>query len=315
MERISLTSYIHAPIETVWQFHMNVENLKNVSPSGASIRILTPNPEIGLHKRISIEMHLWHLYPMVFDNEIIEFTPPTRFVDLQVKGPLRVYRTHAHFRDFWWWNEHDRHRGIRVAWGFRQGCRFHRHQSTARTHHASASSQDLRTAQFPSREDGMTAVSTSNPMQLGPTANMRATAAVGCLRLFRPYGHVRLVGRVLLVRLAALLLLIQLCVIGAAAGPGAAPGADATTTRVVSLVPNVTEILFTIGAGDQVVGTSDYCKYPPAALARPKLGGLMNPKLEALIVLKPTHVVLLNSQGDLLRKITQLGVARRKCAQ
>ncbi|MEP7013327.1 MAG: cobalamin-binding protein [Acidobacteriota bacterium] len=43
--------------------------------------------------------------------------------------------------------------------------------------------------------------------------------------------------------------------------------------RIVSLVPNGTEILFALGAGDQVVGVSHECDFPPAARERPILTG------------------------------------------
>ncbi len=43
--------------------------------------------------------------------------------------------------------------------------------------------------------------------------------------------------------------------------------------RIVSLVPNATEILFALGAGDEVVGVSHECDYPPEARTRPILTG------------------------------------------
>jgi iron complex transport system substrate-binding protein len=46
-----------------------------------------------------------------------------------------------------------------------------------------------------------------------------------------------------------------------------------TASRVVSLTPAVTETLFAIGAGDQVVGVTEFCNYPAAALSKTKVGG------------------------------------------
>ena len=43
--------------------------------------------------------------------------------------------------------------------------------------------------------------------------------------------------------------------------------------RIVSLVPNATEILFALGVGDQVVGVSHECDYPPEAIRLPQLTG------------------------------------------
>ena len=41
--------------------------------------------------------------------------------------------------------------------------------------------------------------------------------------------------------------------------------------RIVSLLPSATEILFAVGAGDQVVGVTFECDHPPEARARPRL--------------------------------------------
>lgn len=48
---------------------------------------------------------------------------------------------------------------------------------------------------------------------------------------------------------------------------------DAVAPRIVSLVPNATEILFAVGAGDLVVGVSHECDFPPEARRRPVLTG------------------------------------------
>lgn len=61
-------------------------------------------------------------------------------------------------------------------------------------------------------------------------------------------------------------------------------------TRVVSLAPSVTEMLFAIGAGEQVVGVTSFCDYPPEARSKPKVGGAF-PNLEVVLGLGPTLVV------------------------
>lgn len=63
-----------------------------------------------------------------------------------------------------------------------------------------------------------------------------------------------------------------------------------TPTRIVSLAPSVTEMLFAIGAGDQLVGVTQFCNYPPEALIKPKVG-YGNPNLESLVALQPDLVV------------------------
>ena len=67
-----------------------------------------------------------------------------------------------------------------------------------------------------------------------------------------------------------------------------------TPARIVSLTPAVTEILFAIGAGDNVVGVTQYCDYPPAALEKTSVGGFSGAtmSLEQIRVLNPDLVIL-----------------------
>lgn len=79
--------------------------------------------------------------------------------------------------------------------------------------------------------------------------------------------------------------------------------------RVVSLAPSITESLFAIGAGDRVVGVTDYCDYPPAARRKPRVGGMINPNMEAVVALKPDLIVL-SMEGNIrddFRRLTGLG--------
>lgn len=62
---------------------------------------------------------------------------------------------------------------------------------------------------------------------------------------------------------------------------------DAPPQRIVSLVPSVTEILFALGAGEKLVGVTDYCNYPAEARQRPQIGAYAEPNLEAIIAARP----------------------------
>lgn len=62
--------------------------------------------------------------------------------------------------------------------------------------------------------------------------------------------------------------------------------------RIISLAPNVTEVLYDLGLGAQIVAVSTYCNYPPEVKGKPKVGGMSNPSLEAIVALKPDLVVL-----------------------
>lgn len=72
--------------------------------------------------------------------------------------------------------------------------------------------------------------------------------------------------------------------------------------RIVSLAPANTEILFAIGAGDQVVGVTSYCNFPEEAKQRPKVGGFYNPDIETIVMMHPDIVF---STGEMQRKTVQ----------
>ena len=58
-----------------------------------------------------------------------------------------------------------------------------------------------------------------------------------------------------------------------------------TPQRIVSVIPAITEILFAIGAGPQVVGVGSYDNYPPGIGDLPRVGGLIDPDVEAIVEL------------------------------
>jgi len=62
--------------------------------------------------------------------------------------------------------------------------------------------------------------------------------------------------------------------------------------RIVSLAPSTTEILFALGLGDRIAGVTSFCDYPEEARKKPKIGGMSNPSLEAVITMKPDLVVM-----------------------
>ncbi|HEX9161861.1 MAG TPA: helical backbone metal receptor, partial [Thermoanaerobaculia bacterium] len=67
----------------------------------------------------------------------------------------------------------------------------------------------------------------------------------------------------------------------------------------VSLVPSLTETLFELGAGDSVVGITDFCVFPPD-LRLPRVGGTKNPRVEAIRELRP-DLVHMNLEENLER--------------
>ena len=72
----------------------------------------------------------------------------------------------------------------------------------------------------------------------------------------------------------------------------------ARVERVITLAPNLTEIVFAIGGGDRVVGNTSYCDYPPEAKNVAKVGDTLHPSLERIIALRP-QVVLVSTASQL----------------
>jgi iron complex transport system substrate-binding protein len=78
--------------------------------------------------------------------------------------------------------------------------------------------------------------------------------------------------------------------------------------RIISLVPNVTEILFAIGAGPQVVAVSNYDVEPPAVRSLPTVGALLDPDTEKIISLRPDLVITYGSQTDLQSQLKSANI-------
>ncbi|HIJ65552.1 MAG TPA: ABC transporter substrate-binding protein [Candidatus Hydrogenedentes bacterium] len=80
-----------------------------------------------------------------------------------------------------------------------------------------------------------------------------------------------------------------------AAMSGIAPndGARAAVRRgIITFAPQVTETVFALGAGDRVAGVSSFCDYPEEVASLPKLGGVIDPDLEALTMLAPELIIV-----------------------
>jgi iron complex transport system substrate-binding protein len=65
--------------------------------------------------------------------------------------------------------------------------------------------------------------------------------------------------------------------------------------RIVSTTPSITEILYALGLGNRVVGVTRFCRYPPEAQLKPKIGDYINPNLEAIAALRPDLVIIQNN--------------------
>jgi len=61
--------------------------------------------------------------------------------------------------------------------------------------------------------------------------------------------------------------------------------------RIISLAPNITEILFTLGLGEKVIGVTRYCDFPEDTMKKEKIGGMVDPNLEKIIALKADLII------------------------
>jgi len=66
-------------------------------------------------------------------------------------------------------------------------------------------------------------------------------------------------------------------------------------TRIVSLAPSLTELVFALGGGNRLVGRTTWCKYPPEATRVPVVGDGLSPNVEAIAARRPDLVLLYRS--------------------
>jgi iron complex transport system substrate-binding protein len=78
--------------------------------------------------------------------------------------------------------------------------------------------------------------------------------------------------------------------------------------RIVSLVPALTEMVFALGAGPQVVAVSSYDAFPPQVKSLPKVGALLDPDTERILALRPDLVLVYGSQTDLQAQLARANI-------
>ncbi|MEW6012770.1 MAG: ABC transporter substrate-binding protein [Elusimicrobiota bacterium] len=76
--------------------------------------------------------------------------------------------------------------------------------------------------------------------------------------------------------------------------------------RIVSLLPSYTEIIFELGAGDKLVGVTNFCDYPEQAKKKDKVGDYLNPNIEKIYKLKPDIIFMGEWRNDFIKKIKNL---------
>lgn len=74
--------------------------------------------------------------------------------------------------------------------------------------------------------------------------------------------------------------------------------------RIISLAPNVTEILFALGLEKEIIGVTRFCNYPKQTQTKNRIGGMVDPDLEKIIDLRPDLIIAF--RGNPLRMIQRL---------
>src|SRR5262245_10304287 len=87
--------FVPRPLEEVFQFFSDAANLQEITPAFLDFQVVTPQP-IEIRRGTVLDYRLkWHVLPIRWQTKIIEWNPPHGFVDLQMKGPYRLWH-HTH---------------------------------------------------------------------------------------------------------------------------------------------------------------------------------------------------------------------------
>src|SRR6185312_3112579 len=84
--------------------------------------------------------------------------------------------------------------------------------------------------------------------------------------------------------------------------------AQAPPARIVSTSPSITETLFALGLGPQVVGVSRYCRFPPEVIRLPKVGTFLQPDAERIVALRPDLVFVNSVDSSLTHRLEAMHV-------
>jgi len=81
--------------------------------------------------------------------------------------------------------------------------------------------------------------------------------------------------------------------------------------KIISLAPNITEILFALELDEEILAVTDFCDYPNAALTKPKIGGFVNPSIEMIISLNPDLIIATRdgNRRETIQKLNDLGLS------
>jgi len=78
--------------------------------------------------------------------------------------------------------------------------------------------------------------------------------------------------------------------------------------RIISLSPHITEVIYALKVDSSLVAVSDFCNYPFEAQNIESIGGFLNPNIEKIVSLKPTHLFGVPSHTKLNQEISKFGL-------
>ncbi len=80
--------------------------------------------------------------------------------------------------------------------------------------------------------------------------------------------------------------------------------------RVISLTPAITNTIFSLGGGPQVVAVTDYTEYPAEARQKPSVGNILQPSLERIVALRPDVVIAMSTLNspETIRSLERVGI-------
>jgi iron complex transport system substrate-binding protein len=89
----------------------------------------------------------------------------------------------------------------------------------------------------------------------------------------------------------------------------------AAPQRIVSTAPSITDMLFALGLGPNVVGVTDYCRFPDEAKSKPKVGSFLQPDYERILALRPDLVLVIKNPIGVTQRLRSMGVRAEELDQ
>ncbi len=108
--------------------------------------------------------------------------------------------------------------------------------------------------------------------------------------------------------LLLLFAILLVAIVGQQAREPVKPATLQASERIISLAPSLTEIAFSLGLGERLVGVTRYCNYPPQAQILPRIGSFLDPNFDAIVQLQPDLVLLLENNPQLIKQLHQLNI-------